>query len=192
LATKTVYQTLEDRGNPDYVENNGPFPCNRNNAWLGNGYYFWDSFIENAHWWGCEGSRFTNGYFICEAIYDFDETICFNLIDNPQHFQLFNNTKKIMLEKGLYVPNQTTVARIIEHIKNTLKVFKYEAIRVYGINSKSFNSPYSNRTIFDKKHNTKYLDSLPAIQICFYSKSSLNFRDYTLIYPPEYTDDYLV
>lgn len=192
MAIKKVYQTLEDRGNADYVENNGPFPCNRNNAWLGNGYYFWDSFIENAHWWGSEGARFSNGYFICEAIYDFDETICFNLIDNPHHFQLFNNTKKIMLEKGLYVPNQTTVARIIEHIKNTLKVFKYEAIRVYGINSKSFNSPYSNSTIFDKKHNTKYLDSLPAIQICFYSKSSLNLRDYTLIYPPEYTDDYLV
>ncbi len=192
MAIKAVYQTLEDRGNPDYVDYNGPFPCNRNNAWLGNGYYFWDSFIENAHWWGCEGAKFINGYFICEAKYDFNETICFNLIDNPHHFQLFNNTKKIMHEKGLYVPNQTTVARIIEHIKNTLKVFKYEAIRVYGINSKSFNSPYSNRTIFDKNHNTKYLDSLPAIQICFYSKSSLNLRDYKLIYPPEYSDDYLV
>lgn len=192
MTIKTVYQTLEDRDNPDYVENNGPFPCKRNNAWLGSGYYFWESFIENAHWWGCEGARFTNGYFICEAFYDFDETNCFNLIDNPEHFQLFNNSKKIMLEKGLYVPNQTTVARIVEHLKNTLKVFNYEAIRVYGINSKSINSTYSNRTIFDKKHNTKYLDSLPTIQICFYSKSSLNLRDYRLIYPPEYTDDYLV
>ena len=157
-----------------------------------NGYYFWDSCIENVHWWGCEGAKFTNGYFICEAFYDFDETVCFNLIDNPQHFQLFNSTQKIMQEKGLYVPNQTTVARIIEYIKNTLKIFEYEAIRVYGINSKSFNSPYSNRTIFEKKHYTKYLDSLPAIQICFYSTSSLNLRDYTLIYPPKYTDDYLV
>ncbi|MCG9881273.1 MAG: hypothetical protein MH472_11805 [Bacteroidia bacterium] len=192
MTIKKVYQTLEDRSNPDYVEDNGPFPCNRKNAWLGNGYYFWDSFIENAHWWGIEGAKFTNGYFICEAHYDFDETLCFNLIDNPLHFQLFNNTKKIMQEKGLYVVNQTTVARIIEYIKNTLNIFKYHAIRVYGINSKSFNSPYSNRTIFDNNHNTKYLDSLPAIQICFYSKSSLNLREYRLIYPPEYSDDYLV
>ena len=192
MAIKRVYQTLEDRGNPDYVENNGPFPCKRNNAWLGNGYYFWESFIENAHWWGCDGARYTNGYFICEGIYDFDETICFNLIDNPLHFQIFNNTKNLMLENGLYVPNQTPVARIIEYIKNTLSIFKYEAIRVYGINSKSSNSTYSSRTVFDKKHDYKYLDSLPAIQICFYSKSSLNLREYTLIYPPEYTDDYLV
>ena len=192
MAIKFVFQTLEDKGNPDYVENSGPFPCHRKNAWLGDGYYFWDSFIENAHWWGCEGARYANGYFICKANYDFEESSCFNLIDNPEHFQLFNNTKKIMQEKGLYVTNQTTVSRIIEHIKNTLKIFKYEAIRVYGINSKSFNSPYSNRTIFDQKHNAKYLDSLPAIQIFFYSKTSLNLRNYTLIYPPEYTDDYLV
>ena len=84
------------------------------------------------------------------------------------------------------------MARIIEHIKNTLKIFKYEAIRAYGINSKSFNSPYSNRTIFDTRHNAKYLDSLPAIQICFYTKKSLNLRNYTLIFPVEYTDDYVV
>jgi hypothetical protein len=192
LAIKTVYQTLEDRGNPDYVENNGPFPCNRNNAWLGNGYYFWDSFIENAHWWGAEGTKYANGYFICKAYYDFDDSNCFNLIDNPDHFKMFNDSKKLMQEKGLFLENTTTVARIIEYLKNTLKIFNYQAIRVYGINSKSFNSPYSNRTIFDKKHNTKYLDSLPAIQICFFSKSSLNLREYTLIYPPEYSDDYLV
>jgi hypothetical protein len=192
LVVKTVYQTLEDRDNPDHVCNHGPFSCNRNNAWLGNGYYFWDSFIANAHWWGVEGARFPNGYYICKALYDFDEEKCFNLIDNPLHFQLFNDTKKLMMEKGLYVSNQTTVARIIHHIKDILKLFNYEAIRVYGINSKSFNSPYTNRTIFDKNHNTKYLDSLPAIQICFYSKKSLNLRDYTIIYPPEYSDDYLV
>lgn len=192
MVIKVAYQTLEDRDNSNYVENNGPFLCNRHNAWLGNGYYFWDSFIENAHWWGSEGAQFTKGYFICKAKYNFDETKCFNLIDNPHHFKLFNNAKKIMHENGLYVPNQTTVARIIEHLKNTLNVFKYEAIRVYGINSKSFNSPYSNRTVFDNKHNTKYLDSLPAIQICFYSKLSLNLRDYKIIYPPEYSADYLV
>ncbi|MBK9689303.1 MAG: hypothetical protein IPO65_16695 [Saprospiraceae bacterium] len=73
MVIKTVYQTLENRGNQDYVENNGPFLCSRNNAWLGNGYYFWDSFIENAHWWGWKVKKFTNGYFICEAFYDFEK-----------------------------------------------------------------------------------------------------------------------
>lgn len=194
MAIKKVYQTLEDRGNPDEVETNGPFLCKRKNAWLGNGYYFWDSFIDNAHWWGSEGAQYINGYFICEALYDFDEAFCFNLIDNNEHLKLFNETKEIMYENGLYKPNVTTVARIIEYVKNTLNLFTYEAIRVFGINSKSYNSQYSNRTIFDRRNNTKYLDSKPAIQICFYSKtcSNLNLRNYKLIYPPEYSEDYLV
>jgi len=192
LIIRTVYQTLEDRGNPDYVEQNGPFKCERKNAWLGDGYYFWDSFVDNAHWWGAEGACYRNDYMICKSTYLLDEEKCFNLIDNALHFKMYNDTKQLMKDKGLYKENSTTVARIIEHIKNTLNIFKYEGIRVYGINSKSFSSPYSNRTIFDKNHNNKYLDTLPAIQICFYKANSLNLKGFKLIHPPEYTDDYLV
>lgn len=36
---KELYQTVEDRDNPDYVLENGPFKC-ISNAWLGDGYYF--------------------------------------------------------------------------------------------------------------------------------------------------------
>ncbi len=192
MASKVVYQTLEDRKNPDYIENNGPFPCSRKNAWLGNGYYFWESFIDNAHWWGKECNTNYNGYVICEARYTVDESKCFNLIDDPIHINMFNDTKSLMQEKGLYIQDKTTVARIIEYLRNTLKIFHYEAIRVYGVNSKSYNSTYSNRTIFDIYKTSKYLDTLPAIQICFYNKTNLNLRDYRIIYPPEYTDDYLV
>lgn len=192
MTIKIAYQTLENRGNPREVQKNGPFLCRRKNAWLGSGYYFWDSIIDNAHWWGIEGAKYDNGYFICEAKYDLDETLCFNLIDNALHFEYFNATKNLMKEKGLYIEGQTTVARIIEYLKNTLHIFKYEAIRVYGVNSKSAWSSYSDRTIFDSKHNIKYLDSSPAIQICFYTKSSLNLRDYAVIYPSEYTDGYMV
>ena len=49
---RIIYQTVEDRGNPDYVEQHGPFICTNKNAWLGEGYYFWDTIIELAHWWG--------------------------------------------------------------------------------------------------------------------------------------------
>jgi len=41
LEKKIIYQTLEDRGNPDEIERNGPFSCNWNNSWLGTGCYFW-------------------------------------------------------------------------------------------------------------------------------------------------------
>ena len=79
-------------------------------------------FIENAHWWGQEGAKYTNGYFICESLYDFDELFCFNLVDNPEHLKLFNETKELMQLKGLYQIGVTTVSRIIKFIKDTLKV----------------------------------------------------------------------
>lgn len=192
---RKAYQTLEDRVNYDYVENFGPFQCNHEKAWLGSGYYFWDSFIENAHWWGAEGACYNNGYIICESTFELDNFKCFNLVDNPEHLRLFNDTRKLMREKGLYIPNVTTVSRIIQHIKETIKVFRYEAIRVYGINSVSFGSQYSNRTIFKYKKEEKsfqYLDSTPAIQICFYEKKSLGRKDFKIIYPPELCEDYLV
>lgn len=47
-----LYQTLEDRDNVDYVEANGPFLGNVRDRWLGKGYYFWDTFIDAAHYWG--------------------------------------------------------------------------------------------------------------------------------------------
>jgi hypothetical protein len=82
----------------------------------------------------------------------------------------------------------------ITYIKE-IGVFNFEAIRVFGINSIGSNSPFSNRTIFifkDGKKSFQYLDSTPAIQINFFSKSSLNRKGFKIIFPPEYTDDYLV
>ena len=48
MKLRKAYQTLENRNNPDQIEEQGPFLCNRKSAWLGEGYYFWDSFIEKC------------------------------------------------------------------------------------------------------------------------------------------------
>ena len=47
MGVKKIFQTLEDRNNPDEVESQGPFICT-NNPWLGKGYYFWDTFLDLA------------------------------------------------------------------------------------------------------------------------------------------------
>jgi hypothetical protein len=193
MPIRKAYQTLEDR-DIHKIEIEGPFLCTRTNAWLGNGYYFWESFIENAHWWGLEGACYKHGYVICETHFDLDDNRCFNLVDNPNHLEQFNKTKNFLKEKKLYVDGVTTVARVINYIKE-IDVFNFEAIRVYGISSVGFNSTYSNRTIFvfkNGKRFSQYLDSTPAIQINFFSKNSLNREGFKMIFPPEYTDDYLV
>ncbi len=48
----TAYHTIENRGNLDYVLDNAPFICTREDAWLGNGYYFWDTNVAWAKKWG--------------------------------------------------------------------------------------------------------------------------------------------
>ena len=58
-----IYQTLEDRQNYEDVEEHGPYFCYARYAngnpksgvkepWLGEGYYFWDTRIADARWWG--------------------------------------------------------------------------------------------------------------------------------------------
>lgn len=190
---RKAYQTLEDR-DIQLVEIHGPFRCCHDKAWLGSGYYFWDSFLNNAHWWGREGARYSRGYVICESTFELDENKCFNLVDNPDHLHAFNLTKIILMEQKLYIEGETTVARVIEYLKRFAE-FNYEAIRAYGINSVGFRSEFSNRTIFihkEAKYSNQYLDSSPAIQINFFEKNSLNRKGFKIIYPPKYSDENLI
>lgn len=190
MSTKEIYQTLEDRNNPKKVVSEGPFICRRKGAWLGDGYYFWESFIENAHWWGCEGANYNNEYIICKAYYDFDESSCFNLIDNYNHIKRFNYTLQLMQSQDI-LKKDNTVRRVISHLKDTLKIFQYKATRIYGVHSKKKDSPYMKSLPF-VKDGFQYLDLSPAIQICFYSKDALNLRGYEIVYPDKYIDDYVV
>jgi hypothetical protein len=190
VSVKTIYQTLEDRNNPDQIEADGPFKCKSRNAWLGFGYYFWESFIDNAHWWGKECGNYEGGYVICKAKYDFNEELCFNLIDNPEHIKDFKDTIELIKEKGLF-NKRTTVSRIISYLKDTLKIFNYEATRVFGIHSKNKSSEYSFTLPF-KPAGNQYLDLTPAIQICFYSKQSLSLRNYHIIFPDEYIEEFVI
>ncbi len=185
----TLYQTLKDK---DYlkVETTGPFPCRWENTWLGDGFYFWQEFIELAHWWG-ETHRKGN-YIICQAECDFDEFKCLDLVGEMTHVRLFQNAIQIMRSKGKITAN-TTVSRVINFMKGEFDSFIYEAIRVYGINSISPKNPnsaeYSDRFLFEI-NKSQYLDALPAVQLCLFTKQSLNLRNYKIVYPEHYREDY--
>ncbi len=181
----TVYQTLTDRGNPDQIEAEGPFCCNMGRAWLGQGYYFWEYFIDNAHWWGKE--KLKTAYVICQATYVRDEK-CLDLVDNPEHLILFRECIKIMAEQGLYKEGRTMVGRVIEYLRRIGK-FPFEAIRVFGTGSRRQQSEYNKTIKFNIQHSA-FLDLCPPIQICFYSKNALNLCDYKIVYPEEYMAGY--
>jgi hypothetical protein len=188
LEKKTIYQTLENRGNPEEVESHGPYKCSRNNSWLGTGCYFWDTFIDNAHWWG--KVSVDDNYIICQANIDFHSNTCFDLVGNTQHMIDFEKSVKLLKSKKL-IKSNTTTARVLNHLRNTLKIFDYSAIRVYGINTKSesYKPSYLMKFNLGKP---QYLDYKPAIQICVYKYQNLNFRDFNIVYPDDFVSGYVV
>lgn len=191
MAKKIVYQTLEDRNTDlDKIESDGPFICQWKNSWLGDGYYFWDTFIDNAHWWGKEVRRYTNGYIICQAECDFNDIDCLDLQGNMEQLKMFKDTYELFENRGI-VDKKTTVKMFIELLKSESKTFKYKAIRVNGIKSKNFNSMY-NLNLFFEPNKDQYFEFIPATQICFFTKTSLNLRNYKIVFPDEYNSDYVV
>ncbi|MCU0349270.1 MAG: hypothetical protein MUF43_00345 [Flavobacterium sp.] len=192
MKIKTLFQTLEDRGNPDYVEKNAPFSCHWENTWLGDGYYFWDTFIENAHWWG--EVRYKNNYIICKATCDFDSSICFDLVGDTEHMLDFSNSIEFLKSQNL-INEETTVSRILSHFKNKVPGFNFQAIRVYGIKSisdyKEEYQKYKHRLIFELSK-PQYLDYKPAIQICIFKQGGLNLREIKIEFPDEYNLDYVI
>jgi hypothetical protein len=182
---KILYQTVDDRGNPEEVERQGPFMCGRYNAWLGTGYYFWDTFIELAHWWGHNG--YHDNYMICEASCDVNDKI-FDLVGNTDHIQILDKYSKLLKEKK---PEQTiTVAFVIMHMcKYLQKEFPYKAIRACGINTINKGKLIEENRLCFKSNCRAYLDLKPAIQICIINKKEMGFTGYKIIYPNIYVQN---
>lgn len=186
----TLYQTIKDQDYLD-VETNGPFPCKWENTWLGDGFYFWEEFIGLAHWWG--KTRRKGSYIICKAECDFDEIKCLDLVGEMKHVRFFQEAIEVMNQNNK-INSTTTVSRVINFMKEEFKSrFLFEAIRVYGINSISPSQPisseYSSRFLFEVSKGS-YLDVLPAVQLCLFKKTSLNLREYKIVYPEHYREDY--
>jgi hypothetical protein len=194
LKEKRAYQTLEDRGNIDEVEREGSFKCRLANAWLGEGYYFWESYIENAHWWGKEGAKYIkNSYIICETKFISNIEKCFDLYDNFHHMEEFNKSINKMSIEGLYNPEITTVGKVLHFMSEKANYLSgFEAIRAYGVNSINMDSHYKNKTKFTKNGGfySPHLDRSPPIQICFIGKNGLNRNEFKVVFPDEYNEQW--
>lgn len=181
-----LYQTVEDRGNPEYIQAKAPFLCTREDAWLGHGYYLWDSFLINAHWWG-ETIYPKEGYVIVKFEAERNEKIL-DLYSKPEQILVF---KEIVdeLKKQSLLDERSTVSMIIEYLKKHTKFLaQYEAIRVFGKYSKRYDK--IEKMFFSESSSKKqYLDLSPAIQICLFKKTSLNLSKGKIIHPIEYLDE---
>ncbi len=187
-----IFQTLEDRDNADEVENWGPFICDIQSAWLGNGYYFWDFHIELGHWWGKERYG-KDKYIICKALCDISPDRCWDLHSEGTHREEFIKALQLLIKHGVANKNKITVAQVIEYAKQN-GFFNHEAIRVQGINTakKSNKLEVGTRLLFLDTNRAAYYDVYPAIQVCLLSKKSLSMRNYHIVWPEMYIQQDLV
>lgn len=86
-----LYQTVANKNKQD-IEKNAPFQCTRSDAWLGKGYYFWDTFIEVAKQWG--ECAYKNNYIICKT-----QVVCLEneILDFYGNTSQINDLKEITL-----------------------------------------------------------------------------------------------
>lgn len=171
-----IYQTLEDRGNREEVAIHGPYLCRSvdekgekksgtREPWMGEGYYFWDTRIEDAKWWGDEiygDSR----YIIGRTTFDEQSGLLFDTVGRMADLDDF--LKCIRLLRDTYHPDRLTIPFVIAFLRRTAD-FPYKAIRM---------CPSPRRSSSDPDEAIEYpggkatLLILRRVQICFLTKLS--------------------
>lgn len=184
-----IYQTLEDRQNYSEIENNGPYFCSEKDKngllkkgvkepWLGEGYYFGDTRIEDAQWWGITvyGRK---GYVVCHTIYDQHSPFLYDLVGDVSLFDEFIACAEFIKQK--LKKNIITFPVVLRYLKDKAN-FNYKAIRVW---------PYPNKI---EKTSVKFPDyrmelaKANKIQICFFDKTLLT-KPYRIVFKQSFLEN---
>ena len=183
MRRRYLYQTLDNRSNAEEIQKHGPYECNRDDAWLGRGYYFWDSSIEAAHWWG---KMKDDGYIICESQYNYDSLEYLDLVGNTEHLKKIKDIATIIKDE---TKQSVTVPMAIEQMKIYTDFSKqYKAIRAYPIKSRK----NEEDKIYFIDKNVSYINLDPPIQMCVLDKSFLIDNIFEVIHIEKHNKDHLV
>lgn len=178
MTQRVLYQTLENRENTEDIEHNAPYECTRRNAWLGRGFYFWDTFIDLAHLWGKHSYK--GNYCICRVSCEYEDDDILDLVSNTEQIRdLCRITKYLEDEYG----KRLTVSFIMEYLRSKTK-FPYKMIRAES--QETFNDLKEYRRCFVEGHRS-YLSLCPAIQCCVVDKSVLKLP-VRIVFPQEYCE----
>ena len=195
MKSVSIYQTLEDRGNYQEVEQHGPYMCYTKDSngnyktgtktpWLGEGYYFWDSFIDDAHWWGRTAYK-KNGspYIIGKTTYDQHSPLLFDTVSDPLLLRELIELAEVLKTK-LNI-KCASFPLLLGYLKKT-HGFKYKAIRVHPDPIE-----YHIKAKIKFPGNMYVLNKMEKIQICFFDKTLLT-EPFRIVYPQIITEDYAI
>lgn len=174
-----VHQTLQNLKNDEEVEAFGPYPVEDiENAYLGEGHYFWDNHIELAHWWG--EYHCNNNYIICEGELRVNKKLFLDLVgDRAQHIRFMYLLDKFNLQ-DMVIGKAIGVLRDLDKIN--VGIFPYKVIRAvdnkYKEKFKQKQYRFSNHP-----HRKGFTIFAPMFLICLIDKDELLLPSYKVIYP---------
>ena len=169
------YHTLEDRNNAEEIQLIGPRKCTRANAWLGDGYYFWDSSEKWAHDWGVKGCKGRYMIFRGEIVIDQN---AYDLYGNVAQQEAFWALYEELKRRKIIPEHELTVGKILAYmIKNGL--FPYHTIRAGDM-------PNQEKSIFFGTRQKEVLRLGSRVQICLLEQETLNLQSFRVIYPEHY------
>lgn len=180
MKTVRIYQALEYRNNNKEIEAHGPYWCSLyeddgnlkqgiKEPWLGEGYYFWDSRIEDADWWG--QTVYHGNYVIAQATYDQHSPLILDLqSDVTQNNDFF--AAAILIKNNRHL-TKITFPVVLSYLKEKTD-FIYKAVRAWPY--PDYINSQQNKIYFPDNKNTKsvVLRKMEKIQLCFFDKTLIN------------------
>jgi len=174
-----AYQTLEDTDDIDHIETEGPFECTRSGAWLGIGYYFWDTNIDWAIAWGenaygVYGKEYVIGR--CKINLAID---CFDLVGSVKHQNDLLEVIEVMIKsKKIKNSNEAIIPNVLSFMKSN-NIFPFKSIRAADMHNNIVKLQY-------KKDKKEYMVVNQRVQICVIEKKDVLLRPFSVIYPEKY------
>ena len=174
------YHTVENRNNFDYIVDNVPFKCTKNNAWLSSGYYFWEHDLERAHLWGKMAYNHS-GYIICKFKLTLENL--FDLHgrrDHQNEYQALLETLKELNpnwnDKKIPVGYAIKILRELNNLQEG--IFSFDSVR-----AADHPKPDYHKFVEGRK---EQMDLNPRIQICLFEKTKLNLSEMNMVYSEQY------
>lgn len=169
------YHTLENRGNAEKIELDGPIAAKKlEKAWLGPGYYFWDRDVDWAHFWGM--SLYGVRYYIFRAEIIFD-AMCFDLHGNPEHKKILAEAIEEIKKKPHLIGNQKiTLPKVIEYLKRHAELeLDYDSARISHF-------PKDLKTLDVGGLRGEFIYLNDPIQICLFNLKRFDGEKFALYY----------
>ena len=173
-----IYQTLEDRGNYEEIERHGPYFCSiyeedgsikkgTKEPWLGEGYYFWDTWERDALWWGeVIYHSHCRGFIICHTTYDQCSPLLFDLVGNLAHVRDFEKCVLFIIERDK--KRRVSVPYVLKRLKES-ETFNFKAVRAWP---RTISNPDTHSKVFFPGNKT-IIKGLEKVQICFFDNTLL-------------------